>query len=329
MARRNVSPMQIIRKDGNSCFVEALNSSFNIRKVQLKFVTYDTSKAQGERFTNEIDIYLDFEDYFRISYDFLNKGQILKEICENKAIADQMSQQQNKKVWTKQTIIHQGGTSEKSLAIQGKSRPDGKALSKVLKIFCGDKLPIMFKAEQGMGESDKKGLIIPKYGNSPESYVQIGMSFEDIKEFFLTINAAVNAYFTTKSITDKYETRLKELEIENKLMKNVLLEIAKTMNIDTSSMLQEYSKEKEALKPVYNNQGKDSNKTNNTQQNTKYQQNNYSQNSYQQPYQPLNQGYQQPPQNQGYQQHGGYSQPQNNFMNPPAFNLEDNNEFFN
>lgn len=339
MARRNASPMQIIRKDGNACFVEALNSAFNIGKVQLKFVTYDTSKAQGERFTNDIDIYLDFEDYFRISHDFLNKGQILKEICENKAEADRQSQAQGKKVWTRQTIISQGGTSEKSLASQGKSRPDGKALSKILKVFCGDKLPIMFKAEQGMGESDKKGLIVPKYGNTPESYVQIGMTFDDVKEFFLTINAAVNAYFTTKALSDKYEIKLKELELENKLMRNVILEIAKAMNINVTDMINLCEQEKAALKPVYNNsQNKQAPLKNNTKQtyNQGYAPTNPSQQQgyYNQNYQPLqNQGqpqkynYRQQPQNYG--QPNNYNQsPQNDFMNPPEFNLDDNNEFF-
>ena len=148
MARRDASPLQIIRKDGNGCFVEAMKDAFDIGRIHLRFITYDKSAAQGNKYTNDIDIYIDFEDYFRISYDFM-KGVIPKKLLELKT-------RQN--TWERELIICQGGRSAKQLKAAGKERPDGMSLARVFKMFAGDKYPIIFKAEMGPGETDKNGL---------------------------------------------------------------------------------------------------------------------------------------------------------------------------
>lgn len=255
MARRNASPQQIIRKDGNNCFVEALNGAFDIGKLQLKFVTYDLSKAQGSKFTNEIDIYIDLSKALRICYDALDSGLLIKSIMREKAIAEQKTQQTGNKVWAKQLILHQGGTSAQALASSGKSRPDGMSVARVLKIFAGEKLPVMFKAEMGPGETDKKGLIIPKYGYKPESYVQIGMSADDFKEFFITIRAHIEGYIAVKNYERKYDEKLSRIEI----FSDTILEIAKDLAMhygtptNIASIKQEHARRLADLKPKYGN----------------------------------------------------------------------------
>ena len=278
MSRRNASPNQIIRKDGKGCFVEALKGAFGIGKVQLKFVTYDSSKQSGDKFTNEIDIYIDFAAFNRIAYDMLDSKNLLKQIFADKAYAEQETARTGQKVWTKQTIIHQGGSSAATLAKQGKQRPDGKALARVLKIFAGDKLPLMFRAESGPGESDPKGLIVPKYGTKPEQFVQIGMSTDDIKEFFTEVRNAVSAYLCAQYVENN-ET-IQRLETEILSIKEVLIAMANTMGVPASNIIaQNEAKRKQELQEARFG-------------------NNYKPNSKQQEYPPQSSQYQQPPMEQ-------------------------------
>ena len=289
MARRDASPQQIIRKDGNNCFVEASNASFEIGKVLLKFVTYDLNRPKGDRFTNTVDIYLDFSSFLRISNDFLN-GSLYRKLMEDKRVADEATRVQGTKVWAKQTIIHQGG------------KMDGQnVIARVLKMFAGDKIPIMFKAEQGMGEKSRTGLFIPKYGNKPDQYVQIGMTIDDAKEFFLTINEHINAYLGEKYFNAKYDERLKRLEAENTLLKDVLLEVAKGMNINIGAALNSYNQKITAIeneKKTYTTSSNPAPTNNgyNNSYNNQYQQNN---NTYGRPAYPQNAGNYDPNMNRG------------------------------
>lgn len=200
MARKNANPNQIIRKDGNNCFVEVLKNSFEIGRVLMKFVTYDQSREVGDKFTNEIDIYLTFEQFFRISYDILDSRQLINGILKDKQIADEEAKKTGKTAYPKPRILTMGGTSAESLKAKGKSRPDGMGISRVLKMFAGMKLPIMFIAESGPGESDSKGLIVPKYGYKPEQKVMIGLSADDAKELFLLTREEIRSFLTAKAV---------------------------------------------------------------------------------------------------------------------------------
>jgi hypothetical protein len=339
MARRDASPLQIIRKDGNGCFVEAMKDAFDIGRIHLRFITYDKSAAQGSKYTNDIDIYIDFEDYFRISYNFMN-GTIYKQLLSLKT-------RQNS--WEKELIICQGGKSAKQLAASGKPRQDGMSLARVFKMFAGDKYPIIFKAEMGPGETDKNGLIIPKYGRKPESYVQISMSIDDAKEFFLAIDNSLSAFINYQMYASRYEARIQKLEAENKLMKNILLEMAKSMNINVGNFMQEYDAAIKVAddygKPKYLLEQNNKPQSNYQQQNNNYQsqnnnykqqppqngyqqQNNYNQQSANNGYnQPQNNGYQQPPQNNGYQQQSQPKKPSDDFMNVPEYYMSENDFF--
>ena len=200
MARKNANPNQIIRKDGNNCFVEVLRNSFEIGRVLMKFVTYDQSREVGDKFTNEIDIYLTFEQFLRISYDILDSRQLINGILKDKQVADEETKRTGKTVYPKQRTLTMGGTSAESLKAKGKSRPDGMSISRVLKMFAGNKLPIMFIAESGPGETDSKGLIVPRYGYKPEQKVMMGLSADDAKELFLLTREEIRSFLTAKAV---------------------------------------------------------------------------------------------------------------------------------
>lgn len=202
MARKNANPNQIIRKDGNNCFVEVLRNSFEINRVLMKFVKYDLSREAGNKITAEIDIYMTFEKFLRLCYDILDSQSLIKAIFTDKQKAAQETATSGKKVYPKQRIIAQGGTSADSLKQKGKSRPDGMGESRVLKIFAGDKLPIILQAESGAGEADSKGLIIPRYGYNPEQKVMMALTTDDAKELFLLVRAEIQAYLTAKRMIE-------------------------------------------------------------------------------------------------------------------------------
>ena len=266
MSRKNASPNQIIRKDGRNCFVEALKSSFAIGKVNLKFVTYDTSRKPGEKCTNEVDIYIDFAKFNQLFYDMIEGKALINEVRNEKKIADQQTQATGQKVWAKQTTIHQGGTSAASLQQKGKSRPDGKSEARVLKFFAGDKLPFMFRAEKGPGETTDKGLIVPKYGNKPEQVVQIGMTADDLKEFMLTIHQHVQAYIASVYAHEKMET----LEAKVDTLTVLVSKVADSMGIPSSDIIRQCEEQrKQQQQQAYNNNNQYSKQNN---YNTQYQQ---------------------------------------------------------
>ena len=102
MARKEDNPNQIVRIDGNKCFMEALKNAFEIKKVQMNFYQYDVNRPKGDRYTAEIPIYIDFKDFDSIFYEIMIGGSKIKEM--NRLAADP-----NKKQWEKQLIIYRGG----------------------------------------------------------------------------------------------------------------------------------------------------------------------------------------------------------------------------
>ena len=250
MSRENPNPNQIIRKDGRGCFVEALKSSFAIGKVLFKFVNYDNSKQKGNKITSSIDIYMDFEKFNQIYYDLMVGKKLISEATSEKARAAQATQQTGKKVWANQIMLTQGGTSAASLNRKGKARPDGKSEARVLKFFAGDKLPFMFQAEKGMGETSQTGLIIPKYGTKPDAKVSIGMTGEDMKEFFTTVHMHVQAYIAAEYTYEKMKV------VENKIdtLTTLVSKIADSMGIPSAEIIRQCEEQiKQAQQAQYSN----------------------------------------------------------------------------
>ena len=60
---------QIIRKDAKGCFVEVRNDTFHLDKVHLQFVSYDTTRPKGNRYTNNISIYIDVPEFLALSQE--------------------------------------------------------------------------------------------------------------------------------------------------------------------------------------------------------------------------------------------------------------------
>ena len=110
---------QIARKDAKNCFVESLNDSFPIGRVHFAFATYDVNRPVGQRQTNNIHIYIAVDEFLDLCRK-LECGEL-----------NYMLQTKKKNGDTKPLYECLGGTSAEKLAKQGRSRPDGKSLSRV------------------------------------------------------------------------------------------------------------------------------------------------------------------------------------------------------
>lgn len=164
---------QIVRKDARNCFVESLNDSFGIGKVHFNFATYDLTKPKGQRQTNNISIYVSVDEFL--------------ELCRKLECGELKFILQSKKKNNDSAPIYQslGGTSAEKLKAMGRAREDGKSLSRTLQLSAGSKSDLLLIADSGPGETNDKGLIVPKFGNKPENHVVISMTFETLSELLL------------------------------------------------------------------------------------------------------------------------------------------------
>ena len=180
----NRNQNQIIRKDARSCFVESLSDAFEIGKVHLAFATYDLTRPAGQRQTNNIHIYIAVDE-------FLN-------LCRKIECGELRYMLQSKKQNRDTTPLYQclGGTSAEKLAKYGRSRKDGMSLSRTAKLICGTKADFLFVADSGPGQTDAKGLIVPKFGSKPENHVSISMSFESFSELMLLTKEHFRAWLS-------------------------------------------------------------------------------------------------------------------------------------
>ena len=182
----NYNNNQISRKDAKGCFVESLNDSFGIGKIHFAFVTYDVSKPSGQRQTNNVHISIDVDEFL--------------ELCRKLDCGEFKFMMQTKKKNNDNTPLfeHLGGTSAELLAKRNKFREDGKSLSRTAKLTVGDRKDLLFIADSGPGETDAKGLIVPKFGNSPENHVSIAMTFESFSEFLLITRIHYQTWLSAK-----------------------------------------------------------------------------------------------------------------------------------
>lgn len=187
----NRNQNQIIRKDARNCFVESLNDAFGIGKIHLAFATYDLSRPAGQRQTNHIHIYIAVDEFL--------------ELCRKLECGELRYLLQNKKKTGEKTPLYQclGGTSAEKLARYGRARADGKSLSRTAQLLAGNKSDFLFVADSGPGETDAKGLIVPRFGNRPENHVAVSMSFETLSELLLITKehyrAWLCAWYTLKN----------------------------------------------------------------------------------------------------------------------------------
>lgn len=206
-------PRQIIRIDGKNCFLEVMNSAFSIGKVQINFREYDEKQQKGNRFTKEIDLFMDIDKFLVFANDIIS-GKVAKIAEVERARAKQEGEKQGKTVYPRELdeFTDMGGMNSESLKRSDERRkknqfkaysdmysiPEGKALSRQLKIVPGLKAPFMIKGEVGVGEESDTGLIVPKYGTRPSQMVQIPLSANDFKKFALIVEAHIKSFITSQ-----------------------------------------------------------------------------------------------------------------------------------
>lgn len=180
----NRNQNQIIRKDARNCFVESLSDAFSIGRIHFAFATYDLNRPTGQRQTNNIHIYIAVDEFL--------------ELCRKLTCGELRYMMQNKKSSGDKTPLYQclGGTSAEKLAKQGRSRKDGMSLSRTAQLLCGSKSDFLFVADSGPGQTNDKGLIVPKFGNKPENHVAISMTFETFSELLLLTKAHFEAWLS-------------------------------------------------------------------------------------------------------------------------------------
>lgn len=188
---------QIIRKDARGCFVETKSDGFPIGKVHMEFAAYDLSRPVGQRQTDHVNIYLDIGEFLGLAHFILygNCHAILRS-CKGtereieryrQAHVGPLSPDLKAKQDASNRPVFQslGGTSVERLTQYGRARADGRSLSRSIKLFVGSRADYLLCAESGPGETDAKGLIVPRYGSSPEQKVSVSLSMAHLNELAL------------------------------------------------------------------------------------------------------------------------------------------------
>lgn len=184
-ANRTKNKYQITRKDAKGCFVESLSDYFTYGKVHFNFIAYDVSRPQNERITNYVNIYIEIDRFLEFCRK-LESGELRYIIQQKRSSGD-----------TKPIDEWLGGISAKKLAESGNSRADGMSLSRVAKLLCGSKSDFLFVADSGAGEQNKKGLIVPRFGNKPENHVAVSLSWESLAELCLITKEHYKAWLSS------------------------------------------------------------------------------------------------------------------------------------
>ena len=131
--------------------------------------------------------------------------RIMKEIEDYKSAN---SNQLNSELQEKQKQINKplfqslGGTSADKLKQSGRERPDGMSLSRSISLSVGGKVDYLLCAESGPGQTDAKGLIVPKYGSSPEQRVSVAMNWQALNEIILMTKIHYEAWLAAKYTAD-------------------------------------------------------------------------------------------------------------------------------
>lgn len=190
---------QIIRKDAKNCFVESLSDAFSIGKVHFGFATYDVNKPVGQRQTDNVQIYISVDEFLELHRKVVS-GELRYLLQTKRKNGDK-------------TPLYQslGGTSAERLAKQKHSRSDGMSLSRTIQLLCGAKSDFLLIADSGPGETTDKGLIVPKFGKTPENHVAISMTFETFAELILTTHihylAWLSAFYMCKQTSNTKSTK--------------------------------------------------------------------------------------------------------------------------
>ncbi len=206
MAADERNQYQIIRKDARGCFVETKSDSFPIGKTHMEFAAYDVNKPVGQRFTNHVHIYIDAAEFLHLAHFILNGG------CHHRMAA--IKKAGDEKSFNMPLYQSLGGTSAARLAEYGRPRKDGMSQSRCFKLFAGKKADYLMCAESGAGETDDKGLIVPRYGGKPEQRVSVSISIAHLNELMLMTSEHYRAWLAVW-YTKSYKTPARAFGKEN------------------------------------------------------------------------------------------------------------------
>lgn len=190
-------------------FMKVKPDGFNIGRLMMSFGNLDENKKLVPN--SNIDYWLDFKkgDAFNLIQDIIS-GKLAKEIEKEKS--DRLKADPNSK-YAKPVRTYQGGMSAQR-AKEKNIRTDGAAQARVLKIQGGSKYPVLVSVEEGPGRETEQGLIVPTYGNKPETIVRVTLTWDDVKAMALSIQAHYNAFltsqYTIKAFADEKAKRNKE-----------------------------------------------------------------------------------------------------------------------
>jgi len=177
---------QIIRKDARGCFVETKSDGFSYGKVHLEFSQYDATRPAGQRQMSHVHIYIDAPEFLHLAHEALSGALHMR------------ARQQREQNDPKPLYEHLGGTSAEKLRQYGKSRPDGKSLSRIVKLIWGQRVDYLFVADSGAGETDAKGLIVPKFGKNPDNHVSVGLNWRSLNELLLMTQVHYGAWLSAQ-----------------------------------------------------------------------------------------------------------------------------------
>lgn len=234
---------QIIRFDGRNVFVEVTNA-FDIGKLHFNFIEYNLNLPQKSRQTKNISIYLDIHEAATLCTKIIT-GRIHKEANDKKR-----EQQEKGYKYCLPVYKNIGGVSSETLARRGKSRPDGKAISRQLKITPGDKMPWVLSGEFGPGEEEENKLIKPAYNISqgqkngqPEGIVRVGLTDDDFLKFGVVLKMSIENFYLNLNLNSNIQN-------QNKIIGEKMMEIFGIVGNFNADDFNNRSK-KEQLKILY------------------------------------------------------------------------------
>lgn len=185
---------QILRVDGKDCFMEMLFSAYGIGKVQINFISYDSSK--GNKMTSNIPIYISIPKFLVLCNDILS-GKINALGKREKARAQKLAEDEKKTVYPSHIYQDLGGVTSFRVKAQKKKYsfeiPDGYAVSRAFLITPGMKADWMLSGQMGLGKESDKGLIVPQ--GRPKELVRIPMDNDTLKSFALVGKMHLEAYY--------------------------------------------------------------------------------------------------------------------------------------
>ena len=68
------------------------------------------------------------------------------------------------------------------------------SLSRIARLFCGERADFLFVADNGPGEQNEKGLIVPRFGKNPENHVSVSMNWESLSGLLLLTKTHYEAW---------------------------------------------------------------------------------------------------------------------------------------